>query len=206
MFECIRGHFHVEAFLGVCLIVSVVSLLAACAPLSVRSGVNPQLIGSVQCHSFAWAGSFRGKNPLRETVANPVNESRLRAAIAAHFPGGVQRAGSNADCLVGYGIGSYAVTDWAYPYGWGYPGGWYWWGWGPNEGRYVYNEGVIAVDLYDAKSRQPLWHASVEQNLNGVGGVQAEKRIDTAVAAIFSKYPYAGSVARAAGSAVHAVG
>jgi Domain of unknown function (DUF4136) len=190
--------------LGLCLMVPAVSLIAACTPLSVRSDVNPQLIGSTQCHSFAWAGSFRGNNPLRETVANPLNESRLRAAIAAHFPGGVQPTGSNADCLVGYGIGSYAVTDWAYPYGWGYPWGWY--VWGPYEGPYVFNEGVIAVDLYDAKSRQPLWHASVEQRLNGVGGAQAEKRIDAAVAAIFSKYPYAGSVARAAGSAAHAVG
>jgi hypothetical protein len=40
-----------------------------------------------------------------------------------------------------------------------------------------------------------LWHASVEQNLYGVDVVEAEKRIDAAVAAIFSKYPYPGVAA-----------
>ena len=174
-----------------CFFVPAVCLVAACAPY-VRSDVNRTLASNVQCHTFAWAGSFHGNSPLRESVANPLNESRLRTAIAAHL-GGVQPTAGNADCLVGYGIGSHALVDYAYPYGWGwgYPWGWGGWGWGPYP--YVYNEGVIAVDLYDAKSRQPLWHASVEQSLYGVNGAEAEKRIDAAVAAIFSKYPYAGA-------------
>ncbi len=174
-----------------CLIVPVLCLTAACTSLYVRSDVNRTLVSSVQCHTFAWAGSFHGKSPLRDTVANPVNEDRLRAAIAAHLSGGVQPVASNADCLVGYGIGSHAMAD--YPYGWGYPYGW----WGP--GPYAYREGIIAVDLYDAKSRQPLWHASVEQSLYGVSGTEAEKRIDAAVAAIFNKYPYRAEP-RAAGT------
>ena len=186
--------------LPACLIAPAVCLVGACSSLYVRSDFNPDLTETVQCHTVAWAGSFRDNNPLRETVANPLNESRLRAAIAAHFPGGVQPAGSNADCLIGYGIGSHAVTDWAYPHGWGYPWSWDWYGgygWGP----YVHNEGVIAVNLYDAKTRQPLWHGSVDQNLDGVSGAQAEKRIDTAVAAILGKYPYPGSLAHGAGPA-----
>jgi len=73
----------------------------------------------------------------------------------------------------------YYGGGWGYPYGWG-------WGW---PGPYVYHEGIIAVDVYDAKSRQPLWHASVDQSLYGVSGAKAEQRIDAAVAAIFSKYP-----------------
>jgi hypothetical protein len=106
-----------------------------------------------------------------------VNENRLRSAIAAHLgSGGIQPTAAGADCLVGYGIGSNTVVEDAYPYGWG---------WDP----YVYREGIIAVDLYDAKSGQPLWHASVEQSLYRVNGAEAEKRIDAAVAAIFAKYP-----------------
>ena len=62
--------------------------------------------------------------------------------------------------------------------------------WGPGYwGPYVYREGVIAIDVYDAKSRQPLWHASVDQSLYGVSGPEAQKRIDAAVAAIFAKHP-----------------
>ncbi|MBV8783783.1 MAG: DUF4136 domain-containing protein [Gammaproteobacteria bacterium] len=157
--------------------------LAGCS-IYVKSDVNRALIGSVHCGSYAWAGTFHGSSPLRNSIANPLNEERLRSAIAAHVPGGtVQPLGTNADCLIGYGIGSNYVIDgaWPYGYGWGYG-----WGWA---GPYVYREGIIAVDLYDAKSRQPLWHAAAEQSLFGLDGDKAARRIDAAVAAIFSKYP-----------------
>jgi hypothetical protein len=162
------------------------ALLAACTSLYVKSDVNKALIGSVQCHTFAWAGAFHSNSALRSTIASPLNETRLRTAIAAHLgSGAVQPSGDKADCLVGYGIGAHSVVAGGYPYG--YPWGWGpgWWGWDP----YVYREGVIAVDLYDGKSHEPLWHASVEQNLEGVTGAEAEKRINAAVAAIFTKYP-----------------
>ncbi len=163
--------------------------VAACAPY-VRSDVNQALIGQVHCGSFAWAGTFRSSSPLRSTIANPLNEERLRAAIAAHLGGMVQPAPGRADCLVGYGIGGYYTVSGGYPY----PYGWAWsypYGWG-TPGAYAWPEGVIAIDLYDARTGQPLWHASTEQSLFGVSGEEAQKRIDAAVAALFSKYPYAG--------------
>ncbi|MGH8134026.1 MAG: hypothetical protein ACRETP_12495, partial [Steroidobacteraceae bacterium] len=98
------------------LIVAAVSGLAACTTLQVRSDVNRSLFHPGQCHTFAWAGSFRENNRLRDTVANPLNESRLRTAIAAHMQTlGVQLATGNADCLVGYGIGSRTVVEGGYP-------------------------------------------------------------------------------------------
>jgi hypothetical protein len=163
--------------------------VVACAPY-VRSDVNTALLSQVHCGSFAWAGEFRSNSPLRSTIANPLNESRLRAAIASHLGGRVQPGPGNADCLIGYGIGGYYAVSGAYPY----PYGWAWsypYGWG-GPGPYAYPEGIIAVDLYDARTRQPLWHASTEQSLFGVSGPEAEKRIDSAVAAIFTKYPYTG--------------
>jgi len=89
--------------------------LTACAPY-VRSDVNHALIGQVRCGSFAWAGAFRSSSPLRSTIANPLNEERLRAAIASHLGGVVQPGPGTADCLVGYGIGSYYVVSGAYAY------------------------------------------------------------------------------------------
>ena len=158
-------------------------LVAGCA-LTVKSDVNKELVGSVHCGTYAWAGSFRGSSPLRNTIANPLNEERLRSAIASQLsPATIQPEGSSADCLIGYGIGGNTVIDGAFPYdyGWGYG-----WDWG---GPYVYREGIIAVDLYDAKSRQPMWHASADQSLFEVSGAEAAKRIDEAVAAIFAKRP-----------------
>jgi hypothetical protein len=133
---------------------------------------------------------------MRDTVANPVNESRLRAAITQHMQAiGVQLAKENADCLVGYGIGSTLVVDPGYPMGPYYPYGYGWgwgapfggpWGWG---GPYMYRQGMIGVDLYDAKTREALWHASVDQSLYGATGADAEQKIDAAVTAIFAHFP-----------------
>jgi len=180
-----------SAFLGL-----LAAALAGCA-LEVRSDVNRTAFHPGQCHSFAFAGSFRTDNPMHATVANPVNESRLRAAITQHMQAiGVQLTKENADCLVGYGIGSTLVVDpgyypaGPYPYGYGYWGwgGAYWGPWG-GAGPYVYRQGMIGIDLYDAKTREALWHASVDQNLYGVTGADAEQRIDAAVAALFTHFP-----------------
>jgi Domain of unknown function (DUF4136) len=159
---------------------------AGCTPV-VRSDANHALISSVHCGSYAWAGSFGGSSsPLRNTIANPMNEQRLREAIQGHLaPGGILPEGSAADCLVGYGIGGNYVVA---PGWWGYGSWGYGWG-GPCCGPFVYREGIIAVDLYDAQSRRPMWHASADQSLFDVSGPRAAQRIDEAVAAIFAKRP-----------------
>ena len=182
--------------------VAVFGGLAACTSLRVTSDVNRAVVGSVQCHTFAWAGAFKGDSPMRNGIANPVNEARLRGAITAQLAAvGVQpvAAGGTADCLVGYGIGARASIEGAYPVGWGwgwgvgYGYGWRhgfgggYWGW---DEPYIYHEGIIAVDLYDARTKQPIWHASANQNLQGAVGAKAEQKIDQAVAAIFTKYPH----------------
>ena len=174
--------------LGVALLAGVLVLaLDACATLTVTSDVNRELIGRVHCGTFAWAGSFQGGSALRNTIANPINETRLRAAITAHLQAtGIHPVDANADCLVGYGIGTRYVV-------WGGSPGWGWgWGgpWGPGwSGPYVSRESLIAIDLFDARSRQPLWHATVDANLWGLSGDKAEQRISEAVSALFAKYP-----------------
>jgi hypothetical protein len=173
---------------------AAVGTLAACTSLRVTSDVNSNQSAS-GCHTYAWAGSLREVNGPMRNIVNPLNEARLRSAIAANLATkGVQPATAQADCLVGYGIGSQTVVDGGYyPYGWGWGGGWGWrhgyvgeWGW---DGPYAYRQGIIGVDLYDAKSRQPLWHAVVDQSVAGLTGKDAENKIKEAVAAIFTKYP-----------------
>ncbi len=155
--------------------------LTACATISVTSQVNAPLVHTVQCHTFAWAGAFHG-GALSATLANPINEARLRSDIQAHLQAaGVQPATAGADCLVGYGIGMHGVPEgWV---GWG-------WGWGPWwGGPYVYPEAIVGVDLYDAHSGQPLWHAFAREDAWDLKGDKAAQGIDSAIAAIFSKYP-----------------
>jgi hypothetical protein len=134
-------------------VVAAVLGATGCA-LQVRTDANAALVHA--CHSFDWAGSFQGNSSLRTTIANPLNESRLRTAIAARLNSmGVTQASGNADCLIGYGIGAHNVVVGPGPYalgwGWGWPGPF----WGGGVGWYgpdVVREGVIGVDVYDGVS------------------------------------------------------
>ncbi|HMI76431.1 MAG TPA: DUF4136 domain-containing protein, partial [Steroidobacteraceae bacterium] len=63
-------------------------------------------------------------------------------------------------------------------------------------GPWVENETRIAVDLFDAKSHKPIWHASASQNVYELSGPEAVQKIDLATAAIFSKYPVGAPVAK----------
>lgn len=186
------------------LIAAAILALTGCTGVPVRTDQNSQLLASIHCQSFGWAGGFKGSSPLRNTIANPLNESRLRDAIAANLqaagislvqapgaaPGAAPAAG--AQCLIGYGIGMQRDVDYVYPDGWGYGAGFWGPGWGPGWGwgaPYVYHQSFITVDLYDAASRKPMWHASAEQTLSGLTGDAANQRIRAAVDAIFLKFP-----------------
>ena len=179
--------------------------LTGCATFNVRTDTDANLVNSVHCRSVAWAGGFQGNNALRGSIASPLNETRLREAITANL----QNAGitlldkpDQADCLVGYGIGSRQRVDAVYPDFWvgGGWGGWGGWGrgmygpWGGGMGWYggsmVYNQGFLAVDLYDNKTHKPMWHATADQSLAEIRGEEATRRIRAAVDAIFAKFPH----------------
>jgi Domain of unknown function (DUF4136) len=175
--------------------------LAGCTGIPVRTDQNPQLLATVHCQSVSWAGGFKGASPLRNGIANPLNEARLRDAIAANLQSAgiplLETSPPSAQCLIGYGIGVERQVDSVYPeWGFGYGPG-FWgpgWGWGPGwagawGAPYIYHQSFITVDLYDAASRKPMWHASAEQSLSGLSGDAAAQRIRAAVNAIFLKFP-----------------
>ena len=177
--------------------------LGACTTLPVTTDVNPHESLAI-CHTYSWAQEHIGGNGgPGAAFANPVNADRLRAAIGANLAAkGLVLApdAKSADCVVGYAMGTRQVFD-DFGYGWGWGGGWgrrgwgyggWGWGWG-GPGGYVENEGRIAVDLFDAHTRSAIWHASVEQNVAGLTGPNAEAKIDAATAAIFAKFPVIGA-------------
>jgi hypothetical protein len=53
----------------------------------------------------------------------------------------------------------------------------------------VSDETRIAVDVFDAKTRTPIWHASVSQSVSDLTGPSAEAKINAGTAAIFAKFP-----------------
>jgi len=174
--------------------------LAACSSLHVTTDVNPNL-SVTSCHTYAFAKEFVANANQPAAYGNPLNAERLRVAIEANLAArGIQRADrAAADCVVGYAMGTRQVFNDYYngfgP-GWGFAGGYYGrrggiyggWGW---DGPYVSDETRIAVDLFDAKSHTPMWHASVSQSVGDLTGPNAEAKISAGTAAIFAKFPIA---------------
>jgi hypothetical protein len=171
--------------------------LAACNSLPVRTDANPNFSVS-SCHTFAFAQEHVANADQPAAYGNPLNAERLRVAIESNLAAkGIQRVDrASAECVVGYAMGSrqvfndyYAGFGEGWGNGWGRRGGFYGgWGW---DGPYVQDETRIAVDLFDAKTRTPIWHASVSQNVSDLTGPNAEAKISAGTAAIFAKFPIA---------------
>jgi hypothetical protein len=174
--------------------------LAACTSLPVKTDSNPNMSVS-NCHTYAFAQEHVANADQPAAYGNPLNAERLRVAIESNLAAkGIQRADrATADCVVGYALGTRQVfNDYYGGLGVGFGGGFgrrgFWgggWGW---DAPYVNDETRIAVDLFDAHSRTPIWHASVSQNVSDLTGPNAEAKISAGTAAIFAKFPIAGPV------------
>ena len=174
--------------------------LGACTTLPVTTDLNPNF-SVANCHTYVFAKEHVANIDQPAAWGNPLNAERLRVSIEGHMLArGIQRASdpAAADCIVGYAMGTRQVFQNYYAgwgYGWGYgPGPWgpgwgpAWGGWG-YDGPWVSDETRIAVDVFDAKSHQPMWHGAVSQTVSGLTGPNAQAKIDAATFAIFSKFP-----------------
>jgi hypothetical protein len=182
----------------VAVVAGVVALsLSACNTVAVRTDYARDMSASI-CHTYAFAMEHVANADQPAAYANPLNAERLRTAVQYNMAArGIQLVDrAAADCVVGYAMGSRQVFDgyyggyygagWGfggYRRGWGFRGGWGY------DGPWVENETRISVDLFDAKSHKPIWHASASQNVYELSGPDAVQKIDLATAAIFNKYP-----------------
>jgi hypothetical protein len=186
--------------------------VGGCTSLAVKTDINPNMTAAV-CHSYAFADEHVVNTDHPSAFGNPLNADRLRGAIEANMAArGFQKAADrkSADCVVGYAMGTRQVFDdfyggmgWGWGGGWGYRGG-YGYGYG-YDGPYVRDETRISVDLFDAKTRIPIWHASVSQSVSDLTGPNAVEKINAATSAIFTKFPIgspAAPVAPAGGQAM----
>jgi hypothetical protein len=185
--------------LGPMLLGGTLLTLGACS-LPVRTDINPNL-SVTSCHTYAFADEHVANTDQPSAFGNPLNAERLRQSIEANMGArGIQKAADrkSADCVVGYAMGTRQVFDdyyGSFGVGWGWGGGWGHRGWGGGigyDGPYVRDETRISVDLFDAKSRVPIWHASVSQSVAELTGPHAVERINAATTAIFTKFPVAG--------------
>jgi Domain of unknown function (DUF4136) len=179
---------------------SVVVTLAACNTVSVKTDVAKDMSVST-CHTYVFAQEHLANADQPAAYGNPLNAQRLKVAVQSNLSAkGIQLAPNreSADCVVGYALGSRQVFDDYYGGlygGWGFGGGFRRRGFGGgfySDGPWVQNEVRIAVDLFDAKSHKPIWHASASQDTYELSGPNAEAKINLATAAIFNKFPAVG--------------
>ena len=166
-------------------------ILAGCT--TVQTDSDPR-VNVRNYHSYVL--EYTG-NANASAFNNPLNVKRLREAVESNLAShGMHAAaeGETPDCVVSISTGSRQVLDSepAAPrigFGWG----WYHRGFGGavafDNDAYAYSEHRITVDLLDGKSREPVWHASVNEDINRLSGNSAEARIKEVVAQIFTKYP-----------------
>ncbi len=176
--------------------------LTACSTPQVRTDYDER-INLEHYHSYVWEQGPPLDNSGDHAFDNPLNTLRLREAVdqqlAAHHLE-LAVGGTSADAYIKLSIGTRQVLqrDDRFPVGVGFGVG----AWSPgvasslylsNDGRYGYREGRITIDIYDALTRKPIWHATVEQDLSYLTGQQAQQRINEVVQAIFNKFPTAVS-------------
>ena len=194
-----------SAYRNLGILAAVGSLTLAGCALQARSDVDAKASVGV-CHTYTFGDAEQKHPDAAPAFANPLNEKRLREAIAAKLAAnGMQPAAeAAADCAVGYAIGSRLALDDTPRAGWG----WGWglgWGWG-RRGSFGslawdssprdYREGRVSVNLYNAHTHEALWHAYVDVDVTRLTGAEAEKRINESVNAIFAKYPGAAPAAK----------
>jgi hypothetical protein len=186
-------------FIHLVLVGTAAFSLAACETVTVRTDAAHD-ISATSCHTYAFANEHVAGVDQPAAYGNPLNAERLKVSIQNNMAArGIQLVDrAQADCVVGYAMGSRQVFDgyyggyygagWGYGYyGRGWRGGY---GWG-YDGSWASTETRIAVDLFDNQSHKPIWHASASQTTYELSGPEAVQKIDAATAAIFNKWPVA---------------
>lgn len=172
-------------------LVTAAAGLSACASIPVTVDAAPGY-SVANCRTYTFAEEHTGGG-AHGAFGNPLNSDRVKVAIQGQmYTRGIQEVARNqADCVVGYALGTRQVIEdyyggWGPGWGWGWRGGW----WGYDQ-PWVYDETRISIDFFDARAHKPIWHGAASQTASDLRGPNAEAKINATVAAIFSKLPTA---------------
>jgi len=177
---------------------SAALLLSACTTPTIRTDHDSKA-NLANYHTYSIEEPNSQPVGAERVFNNPLNQKRLRVAVENNLASkGLKPAaeGAPADSIVIISTGSRDVVE-SEPYS---PGprfgfGWGWWhrGFGTSfmydDSLYAYHEHRVSIDLLDAKTRQPVWHVTADEDINRLSGDSAEARINEVVAKMFEKYP-----------------
>ena len=175
--------------------VAVALALAACAAGN-KAKVDYDLVNDFSSYqSFTWLS----ENPMK--VGKALNQPKeslqptLMAAIRANLEASGYRYeadASSADFLLSFTVGSREkIGAEAYPSeysGAGGRGGWATAYYGGNAGA-AYTQGVLAIDIFDASDRQPVWHGVAGKRIDEEDSENMSGVINEIVASILGDFP-----------------
>jgi hypothetical protein len=173
--------------------VSSLLLLSACASMRVGSDQYPQADFSAY-RSYAWMGEDPLIRPRDSQVAVSALTVRLiQEAVEAELSAkGYRRIDSApmADFVVAFTVGARDRLE-AESYPMPYRGPWPWdWAWRGADVQ-VYREGTLSLDIFDGRSRQPVWHGWARKTVTQADESDPGPVIARAVAKILRQFPSA---------------
>jgi len=172
----------------------VLALLGACSTtLPVRTDYDHQADFSGY-RTFTWISDNplitpEGGNP----AISPLTRQRVVTAIESELQlKGYTRANSRdqADFAVAFTVGTRDRIDIdSYPIA--YRGNWYWRQsfWYYDVRASTYQEGMLAIDIFDQATHQPVWHGFTSKRITSGDRKDPASIIHQAVAAILAKFP-----------------
>jgi hypothetical protein len=176
------------------LTIALISLVVACAtPMRARSDFDSGNDFS-RYQSFAWIDADPLIAPAGEGQrVSPLNRRRIVEAIESQLAAkGFRRVADapDADFVLSYTVGARDRIDvQSYPVR--FRGAWNWgWGYvGRDADVSTYREGTLAIDVFDARTNQPVWHGWATKRITERDVENAAEQIPIAVAAILAKFP-----------------
>ncbi|MDO4727909.1 MAG: DUF4136 domain-containing protein [Bacteroidota bacterium] len=124
---------------------------------------------------------------INKVEIHDLDKKRILKAIERELQAKGMQSSSNPDVMINFSTKSTERVD-VHNYGWGW--GWYpwYWGGGANYGVYRSVEGVLCINIIDARKKELIWQGI------GEGGLskdieRKEERINQFVHEILSKYP-----------------
>jgi len=167
--------------------------VVSCATLRAGSDYYPEADFSGY-RSFAWvAESPLIQSQSRRVDISQLNVRRIREAIERELTAkgfDLVSDRDEADFAVSFTVGArdmIRVEDYP-PF---YRGRWLWrppYYW-PNVDVYMYTEGMLAIDIFDTASREPVWHGWARKEVVGTDVRDPVTAIDRAVAEILAPFP-----------------
>lgn len=171
-------------------------VLSGCA--TIKSGSHHDESASFESYrSFSWIAN----EPLivgtgNDPSVSPLTQKKIVDAIAGELArkGFVFTADRGAaDFIVAYTVGTRDRIE-ATSYPTAYQGAWGW----HLYGRYyydievehrMYTEGTLGVDIFDGKTKQPVWHGWATKTISSADRQDPSPSIDKAVAGLFAAFP-----------------